>query len=330
MIWLTWRQLRLNVLVVGAAAAVLLAVLAATAPALPDLSVPAPGGTEPAPLSSAEQALYYTGLIAVLVLPGVIGAFWGAPLITRELETGTHRLVWNQSVTRTRWLLTKLGLTAFAAMALAGVTGAAVSWWSRPVDRAAERVGSLDLFARLEPLVFGSRGIVPVAYAAFAFALGVTLGLFIRRTVPAMGAVLALFLAVQLAVPLWVRPHLATPAEKTVPITATTHLSLLQEGREIAVDFEEPGGWLIAQQTLDATGRPAPVPASFTTCLHEAPSPTASDACFRDLVTHHYAQRLTYQPAKNFWPLQWTESALYLTLTVTLGGLCVWRIRRLS
>ena len=36
--------------------------------------------------------------------------FWGAPLVTRELEAGTHRLVWNQSVTRTRWLATKLGL----------------------------------------------------------------------------------------------------------------------------------------------------------------------------------------------------------------------------
>ena len=34
----------------------------------------------------------------------MIGAFWGAPMVARELETGTHRLVWNQSVTRTRWL----------------------------------------------------------------------------------------------------------------------------------------------------------------------------------------------------------------------------------
>ena len=57
----------------------------------------------------------------VLVLPALIGLFWGAPLIARELEAGTHRLVWNQSITRTRWLAVKLGLTGLAAMVAAGL-----------------------------------------------------------------------------------------------------------------------------------------------------------------------------------------------------------------
>ena len=35
--------------------------------------------------------------------------FWGAPLLAREFETGTFRLAWTQSVTRTRWLAVKLG-----------------------------------------------------------------------------------------------------------------------------------------------------------------------------------------------------------------------------
>lgn len=64
-------------------------------------------------VSSSDQTLYYAGLPAV---PAVIGMFWGAPLISRELETGTHYLAWNQGVTRTRWLATKLGLGAAAAM----------------------------------------------------------------------------------------------------------------------------------------------------------------------------------------------------------------------
>ena len=45
------------------------------------------------------------------VVPAVVGAFWGAPLVARELEAGTHRLAWTQSVTRGRWLATRLGLT---------------------------------------------------------------------------------------------------------------------------------------------------------------------------------------------------------------------------
>jgi len=42
-----------------------------------------------------------------LATPALLGIFWGAPLIARELETGTCRLAWNQSVTRTRWLTVK-------------------------------------------------------------------------------------------------------------------------------------------------------------------------------------------------------------------------------
>ena len=51
------------------------------------------------------------------VVPAVVGAFWGAPLVARELEAGTHRLAWNQAVTRTRWLTTKLAVTALGRRA---------------------------------------------------------------------------------------------------------------------------------------------------------------------------------------------------------------------
>ena len=49
--------------------------------------------------------------------------------------------------------------------------------------------------------MFDARGIVPLGYAAFAFALGVTVGMLIRRTVPAMAITLAVFVAVQIAMP---------------------------------------------------------------------------------------------------------------------------------
>ena len=39
--------------------------------------------------------------VAVIVFPALAGMFWGAPLVARELETGTFRLAWTQSVTRT-------------------------------------------------------------------------------------------------------------------------------------------------------------------------------------------------------------------------------------
>ena len=149
----------------------------------------------------------------MLVLPALIGLFWGAPLLTRELEAGTHRLVWNQSVTRTRWLAVKLALTGLAAMTAAGLGSLAVSWWSSPIDKTAANVPQMG------PVVFAARGIVPIAYAAFAFALGVTVGMLVRRTLPAMAITLAVFVAVQFAMPLLVRPHLVPPTRSTIEIT---------------------------------------------------------------------------------------------------------------
>ena len=58
--------------------------------------------------------------LLVLAAPALIGIFWGAPLIGRELETGTHQFAWNQTVTRTRWLAVKLAVVGLAAIATAG------------------------------------------------------------------------------------------------------------------------------------------------------------------------------------------------------------------
>ncbi len=35
-----------------------------------------------------------------------------------------------------------------------------------------------------------------------------------------------------------------------------------------------------------------------------------------------------YQPAGNFWSLQWAETGLYLVLALALTAFCAWWIRR--
>ena len=119
----------------------------------------------------------------------------GRPLVTRELDAGTHRLAWTHT-TRTRWLVAKLAFVGLAAMAAAGLLSLAVSWWAGPIDAA---VASRERHARPRDLrlpadvgeIFDARGIVPIGYAAFAFALGVTVGVLVRRTLPAMAILLA-------------------------------------------------------------------------------------------------------------------------------------------
>ena len=209
MIWLTWRQLRVQAAAVVVGVIAMAVVLASTGPRLAEL---AKAGVDDVfdKLTSTDVTLFWAGLVVVAAVPALVGAFWGAPMVARELEAGTHRLVWNQSVTRTRWLTTKLTVTTLVAALAVGALTLAVTWWADPVDGVVSRARG-GLPELLTPVSFAMRGVVPVAYTVFAVVLGVTLGAVLRRSLPAMAVTLALYVAVQVAVPIWVRPHLVPP-----------------------------------------------------------------------------------------------------------------------
>ncbi|WP_436494559.1 transporter [Actinokineospora sp. HUAS TT18] len=330
MIWLTWRQFRTQA---AAACAILVALAAVLVIAGQPLF-----GTDLAQLKAADVTLYEAGIVVMYLLPAIIGAFWGAPLITRELEAGTHRLVWNQTVTRTRWLATKLAVTGLAAAAVAGLLSLAVTWWADPIDDALDIAGARGFGARVTPLVFGARGIVPVGHAVFAFMVGVAIGVLLRRTVLTMAVTLAVVVGVQLGTPLLVRPYLMPSAQETVTVTPDniTMLSLSAKGelQELAV-AAQPGAWILSNETIDAAGNVVSPPAWLVSCL-PPPGPTprsgADEAapCFTKLADEGYRQRITYQPASRFWALQWIETALFLALAGLLAWVCARRIRRLS
>jgi hypothetical protein len=192
---------------------------------------------------------------AGLAVLGLIGMFWGAPLVARELETGTFRLAWTQGVTRTRWLAAKLAIAGAAAMAAGELFTLMVAWWSSPIHKA--NAG----YTAFTSDSFHS-GVAPAGYAAFAFALGVTAGLLIRRTLPAMAVTLAIFTAVIVAFPIWVRPHLIPPTRTTSALSLTSlavtgatsdeHLILTTKTWAVL-----PGAWVISSQVTTPDGRAA-------------------------------------------------------------------------
>jgi hypothetical protein len=353
MIWLTWRQFRAAGAMTAAALATLAIILAVTGPGLADdystgiTACTTHGGDCSDFVDRFFQDHRSTGLAAtsvVLVLPALIGSFWGAPLIARELDAGTHRLVWTQSVTRTRWLAVKLGLVGLAAVAVAGLGSLAVEWWSNPIDKAAV---AADNLSRIEPLLFGARGIAPMGYAAFAFALGVTLGMLIRRTIPAMALTLAIFLGLQVAMPELLRPHLTTPTRATVEITPSNVDQFVFQGPngplQVGAQAAEQGAWVLSSHTVNASGRavgtitgqPSLSPTSGPCALPEEAPPQQAEGpgedlapCLAELTRLGYRQRVTYQPASHFWPLQWRETAIYTALALALSAFCFWWLRR--
>jgi ABC-2 family transporter len=350
MTWLTWRQIRVQLTAVYALVAAALVTLAITGPGLAGKA--APGADIFDALNRAERDLYYSGVVVLALAPAVIGAFWGAPMVARELEAGTHRLVWNQSVTRNRWLATKLGVTtAVGALAIGALTFA-VTWWASPIDGAvSDTRGRLP--SRLTPVVFDMRGIVPVAYVVFAVVLGVTLGVVLRRAVPAMALTLAVFTAVQIVVPMFLRPHIIPPDRVTLTFSATRldGISGRPDGADLTVTLTRghPSDWTLSNQTIDAHGHHVALPAWAATCLAPpAPPPaggpkgetttveggngpgTRLDPCFTRLNTEGYRQRIVYHPASHFWPLQLAETAVFLVLSGLLTWLCFRWVRRLS
>ena len=119
------------------------------------------------------------------LLPALAGAFLGAPLLAREFEHGTWQLAWTQTITRRRWLVVKLITVLAAIVLLSVVVTVAYTWWRSPVDR---------IDGRFAPEAFDSEGLLPAAYATFAFSLGLTAGLLLRRVIPAMAVTLGGFL----------------------------------------------------------------------------------------------------------------------------------------
>jgi len=348
MIWLTWRQFRVQAAAMAAALAGLAVILGVTGASLADdyaagiaaCTAEGSGCSDFVNRFFQDHQNPFLAVTAVmLILPALIGLFWGAPLIARELEAGTHRLVWNQSITRTRWLTVKLALTALAVVIAAGLGSLAVDWWSSPLDKAAAG----DQFSRMEPLLFATRGIVPIGYAAFCFALGVTVGMLVRRTVPAMAITMTVFLAVQIAVPLLVREHLIPPVRSTVVIDGS-NLDHFGAGPDRLIRVRtgpaDTGAWVLSSHTVDASGRAIDaIPLSMESgpCVprrqKSAQAPARPDPgreladCFVEIERLGYRQQVTYQPSSRFWALQWYETGLYGVLALGLAGFCFWRIR---
>jgi len=313
MIWFTWRQFRTQTWITVGLLVALGVLLIITGRSIADAYAAANVAACSGDCTSAVDNFLYearkgtNGIVYSLatavmyVVPALIGIFWGAPMIARELETGTHRLAWNQSVTRTRWLAAKIVIVGAAAAATTGLLSWAVTSWANRIDAAAGN--------RITPEVYGARGIVPIGYALFAFALGVTLGMLARRTVPAMAATLAIYVGAVAAMPLWVRAHLA-PATHVTPALDLSGFDQFSRAENGEMRITGGGGpsdaWVLSNQTITPSGQVFTGPANQQYC---GPN-NGPQACIDWVGTLGLREDITYQPANNFWQLQLTEGGI--------------------
>jgi hypothetical protein len=258
-----------------------------------------------------------SGLAAGLlhVIPALIGAFAGAPMLAREFETGTFRYAWTQGVGRMRWTVAKLAPLAVALTIATAAFSVLFSWAYRPV------IGKPGYGSSpLDPRVFDLQGFTFAAWTLAAFAIGAMAGVLIRRVIPAMFASLAASIGLTLGTALYLRRHYEPALVSTNPSIA-------------------PPGWVLSQQWI-RDGKPAslsmidgalhPVGVHALTLQVFQPGPGTPDNFdpVQYLAHHGFTQVTAYQPASRFWPFQWIEGGWLLALAVILMFATLWLVRR--
>jgi len=347
MIWVAWRQFRTQALVTLVLLAAFVVLVLVTGLHLRDVYSSLGGahcGTryDCAALNRHDKQLADLLGPALLAIPALLGMFWGAPLVARELESGTYRLAWTQSVTRRRWLSVRIALVGMAALAVAGLASWLVSWWFTPLD-------AVNL-NRFDPSLFTARGIVAIGYAGFAFALGVTTGALTRRTLPAMTTTLLAFVAARITFTLWVRPHLLASRHVLFSLTQGQNVGFLGSPTTVDVFANSPtipNAWAISATLVDRAHH-----AVSTAQLHDllvrtcptiatglpqhpgnvSKSPAGLQGgvflpCLQAL-SHHLQLLVTYQPPSHYWPLQALETGVFLAAALLLIGATVWLVGR--
>jgi hypothetical protein len=322
MAWVTWRQHRIAL----AGVAALLGALAlylwlaglqihhdwTVAVACHPASSGACGALTGYFISSWQPA--QTIAVVLQALPALIGAFIGAPVLAREMETGTFRFAWTQGFGRWRWALAKLVPLAVAVAAAAGAFSVLLSWYYQPFLAGRPQFGSSPV--PLDAAVFDLRGVTFAAWTLAAFAIGALAGMLIRRVVPAIAATLAAYTGLALATALYLREHYMTPL--------------------LVKNANAPGSaWVLSQQWYTRGGQPVSQ-SVLGQVLQGAPQlgggkggiPQQDPTVNQYLVQHGYTLWTSYQPGSRFWPFQWIEAGWLVALSVLLIGATVWLVRR--
>ena len=256
MIWVSWRQHRAAVLVftitVAAAAAYVLVTGLRMRSSFDTFGLEACAApvSESCPAGYSAFMASYSGiplqLPVLAVLPALIGLLVGAPLVAQEIEHGTHRLAWTQSVSHRRWLWTKVGLLATVIAAGLLILGLLVHWCVEPLI-------AIGASSRLDPMLFTVTGIAPAAYGLVALAIGVTAGALCRRLVPAILVTLVAFTALWLGVGLGLRAYYAPPASISEPVQAYDFVPSSADnglGRVVGTDYVSSTGQQFAGSRL--------------------------------------------------------------------------------
>jgi hypothetical protein len=225
----------------------------------------------------------------LLAVPVLAGVFAGAPILARELETGTFRFAWTQGAGRTRWALARLALPAVALTAAAAAFSQLFEWFYYPFFATGD--------SAFDPQLFELTGIAFAAWTLAAFAIGALAGVLIRKVVPAIVAAMAAWAGLLLATVLYLRQHYQAP------LTA-------RSGQSTGAS----SSWRISQWWTGPNGKIITGEHQII-ALFQHPHPG-------------YTHWTIYEPGTRYWHFQFIEGGWLLVLSLLLLAATIWLVRR--
>ena len=259
--------------------------------------------------NSTDWTAGNTVLILMNFAPALIGAFAGAPVLARELETGTFRYAWTQGYGRVRWTIAKLVLLAVAITVTAWAFSQVFDWFFQPF------LPQEDMTV-LAATVFDTHGIAFAAWTLAAFSIGVFLGMLIRRIVPAMAVTLGVYLG--LALLAWdLRKYYLPPVVSRNPDIGFT-------------GFNVNNPWVLSSWYTGPGGKPASqsVVNQILALFPIGGPPKVNETPAQEFAQHGITQWWSYIPVSRFWPMQFVEGGWLLVLSILLMAATVWLVRR--
>lgn len=306
MFWLTWRQHRLTVSAVGV---VLLGFAAWFLLIGNGIRGSLPTGAASNCVAMRLECGDWDTVLSVLhnleqtllpVLPAFIGAFLGAPMLSREFEQHTLRYTWTQGVSRGRWLGTKVLLLGAAVVLGATVFSAAYLWLLAPGVPEAGRFEHFTLSLPVFPVL-----------CLFGFALGVLAGTLTKQLLVSMAIALAGFLVVFLPFPGLLREGYLSP----VRMNADSYR------------YGTSDGWLTDFVYVHRSGAEFDIWGAMQKAGIPNIGSVGSETTER-LRDMGFSEYYLLQPADRFWTFQFIESGVFLLFAAACVALTFWLLRR--
>lgn len=263
----------------------------------------------------------FTPLVTALrMFPLIIGAFVGAPLVAREMESGTYRFAWTQGVGRTRLLLVTLAMLALVVTPVAVVLGFLLGgWYIHPYAVINIAVGS-----HWQSSLFTTTWWMTPVLTLLTLALGTFVGAVVKRTVAAIAATVIVVGAVLVAVGQFL------PRILDIGAVASSRLMLsyfpIGTINTVATGGVGPSGsllvhgWFVGPRGRVLESHAANRVREHVIGLYQSKSGANDPSAAKSWLTlHHYAYWFTYQPAGHFWILQ----AVVGLVLLAVAALCV-------